>query len=129
VWSVNSASWVTWRPMRLATHANLNSHRGLAMIKNNYAFLVLIFFVFMSGCTTATYGRKLEPVKHSPDQYTMVIATGGFSGVGVATRRLEEKEIPEFLKGHPEYKSYKILSSRFKLIPSGVTFVIQFYRE
>jgi hypothetical protein len=99
------------------------------MIKSNFTFSVLISFILITGCTTATYGRKLEPIKESADQYTMVIETGGFSGVGVATKRLEEKEIPEFLKDHPEYKSYKILSSKFKLIPSGVTFVIQFYRE
>jgi hypothetical protein len=86
-------------------------------------------FILISSCTTATYGRKFEPMKGNADQYIMVIATGGFSGVGVATERLEEKEIPKFLKEHPEYKSYKILSSEFKLIPSGVTFVIQFYRE
>jgi hypothetical protein len=58
----------------------------------------------------------------------LFIATGGFSWAGTATRRLEEKEIPEFLKEHPEYKSYKILSKSFQ-VPTGFTFVVQFYRE
>lgn len=89
--------------------------------------VLVLFLAFLSACTTATYGEKLSPVSGQKDQYTLVVSTGGFSGVDAATKRLEEKEIPEFLKENPQYSSYKIISSQFRLVPSGVTFVVQFF--
>ncbi|TDF41532.1 hypothetical protein EYS14_01360 [Alteromonadaceae bacterium M269] len=99
------------------------------MLKTTKYIVLAFILTAVVGCTTATYGRQFKPVEENKDQYTLVISTGGLAGYGVATERLEEKEIPAFLEQHPEYKSYKILSKRFRLVPSGVTFVVEFYRD
>ena len=96
------------------------------MVFLRIAFIGVVFS-FLFGCTTASYGRQFKPVIGEQDQFRMVISTGGFAGKEVATLHLETKEIPKFLKQNPQYKSYEIISKEFKLIPSGVTFIVQFY--
>lgn len=88
--------------------------------------LIALAFL-LNGCTTATYGKKLSPITGAENRYELTIATGGFAGVEAAQERLEQTEIPAFLSENPQYETYKIISHEFKLMPSGVSFIVEFY--
>ena len=96
--------------------------------------IVLLFTTVLlttiSGCTSSTYGNSFVQVQtnQSTNQYKLKIFTGGFAGSEYAKKDLDV-EAKKFMSMHPEYVDYKIISSQFKLIPSGVTFVVEFLTE
>lgn len=90
---------------------------------------LLVCSVQMIGCTSSTYGNSFEPVQTNvvttKNQYTLKVYTGGFAGPEYAKKDLE-RVAKEFMKENPKFVSYKIVSETFELIPSGVTFLVEF---
>lgn len=91
---------------------------------------IIAFSVISSGCTSSSYGKSFVPVQtnQASNQYTLKIYTGGFAGPEYAKKDLDV-EAKKFMAIHKEYIDYKIISSKFDLIPSGVTFVVEFIKE
>ncbi|HOP65182.1 MAG TPA: hypothetical protein PK358_12040 [Spirochaetota bacterium] len=71
---------------------------------------------------TATYGKTLRPTDN-PDEYYIKIYTGGFAGADTAEKRAI-KEIEIFLNDHQEYNTFKIINSKFNMIPSYHKFTV-----
>jgi hypothetical protein len=92
--------------------------------------LVAVLSTITSGCTSSSYGNSFTPVQtnQSLNQYTLKIYTGGFAGPEYAKKNLDV-EAKKFIARHKEYVDYKIISSKFQLIPSGVVFVVEFIKE
>ncbi len=92
-------------------------------------FVLFVFFVQLIGCTSSTYGSTFVPIPTnnvaSSNQYTLKVYTGGFAGADYAKKDLE-REAQDFMKKNPQFVSYKIISEKFEMIPSGVTFVVEF---
>ena len=76
-----------------------------------------------SGCTTAMYGQRFQQTDKA-DEYTFKVYTGGFAFRDTATERAQE-ECEKFMSEHG-YKSCKIVSSHYELVPSGFVFKVQF---
>ncbi len=91
---------------------------------------ITILSITTSGCTSSSYGNSFTPVQTSQasNQYTLKIYTGGFAGPEYAKKDLDI-EAKKFIALHDEYVDYKIISSSFQLIPSGVTFIVEFIKE
>lgn len=91
---------------------------------------ITVLSITTSGCTSSSYGNSFTPVQtnQSSNQYTLKIYTGGFAGPEYAKKDLDV-EAKKFIALHDEYVDYKIISSSFQLIPSGVTFVVEFIKE
>ena len=85
--------------------------------------------MLLMGCTASTYGNTFVPLQtnNAPasNQYSLKVYTGGFAGADYAKKDLD-REATEFMKKNPQYGSYKIISEKFEMIPSGVTFVVEF---
>jgi hypothetical protein len=90
---------------------------------------LLLSLVAITGCTSSTYGNSFEAVATNQpaakNQYKLKVYTGGFAGPEYARKDLDV-EAKEFMQQNPKYKSYKIISEKFELVPSGVTFVVEF---
>jgi hypothetical protein len=93
------------------------------------------FFLFcfgLGGCTSSSYGNSFVPVQNNAaepsNQYTLKIYTGGFAGPEYAKKDLKI-EAEKFMNENPRFKSYKIISEKFELIPSGVVFVVEFSED
>ena len=101
-------------------------------LRMNMATLICIatLSTITSGCTSSSYGNSFAPVQtnQSSNQYTLKIYTGGFAGPEYAKKDLDV-EAKKFIALHEEYVDYKIISSKFQLIPSGVSFVVEFIKE
>ena len=93
-------------------------------------FFSAIVLATTSGCTSSSYGNSFVQVQtnQSPNQYKLKIFTGGFAGSEYAKKDLDI-EAKKFMATPPEYIDYKIISSEFQLIPSGVTFIVEFLTE
>ncbi len=91
---------------------------------------ITVLLITTSGCTSSSYGNSFTPVQtnQASNQYTLKIYTGGFAGPEYAKKDLDV-EAKKFIALHDEYVDYKIISSRFQLIPSGVTFIVEFIKE
>lgn len=91
---------------------------------------ITVLLIITSGCTSSSYGNSFTPVQtnQASNQYTLKIYTGGFAGPGYAKKDLDV-EAKKFIALHDEYVDYKIISSSFQLIPSGVTFIVEFIKE
>ncbi|MBA6390964.1 hypothetical protein H4J38_09280 [Colwellia sp. BRX10-3] len=91
---------------------------------------IAVLSTVTSGCTSSSYGNSFTPVQtnQAPNQYTLKIYTGGFAGPEYAKKDLDV-EAKKFIALHNEYIDYKIISSSFQLIPSGVTFIVEFIKE
>lgn len=83
----------------------------------------------LTGCTSSTYGNTFEAVETNQsatkNRYKLKVYTGGFAGPEFAKKDLDV-EAKKFMTKNPRYKSYKILSEKFELVPSGVTFEVEF---
>jgi hypothetical protein len=92
--------------------------------------IVLASILITTGCTSSSYGNTFTPVQKNQlqNQYTLKIYTGGFAGPGYAKKDLDV-EAKRFMATHKEFVDYKIISHKFELIPSGVTFVVEFIKE
>lgn len=95
-------------------------------------FLAITLFgllMSLTGCTSSTYGNSFEPLTTNQtgtnNQYKLKVYTGGFAGPEYARKDLDT-EAKKFIQQHAHYKSYKIISENFELVPSGVTFVVEF---
>jgi hypothetical protein len=97
----------------------------------NIAALICIaaLSTITSGCTSSSYGNSFTPAQtnQAPNQYTLKMYTGGFAGPEYAKKDLDI-EAKKFIALHKEYVDYKIISSKFQLIPSGVVFVVEFIK-
>jgi|TARA_R110000772_G_scaffold174781_2_gene286673 hypothetical protein len=91
---------------------------------------ITVLLITTSGCTSSSYGNSFTPVQtnQASNQYTLKIYTGGFAGPEYAKKDLDV-EAKKFIALHDEYVDYKIISSSFQLIPSGVTFIVEFIKE
>ena len=91
---------------------------------------ITVLLITTSGCTSSSYGNSFTPVQtnQASNQYTLEIYTGGFAGPEYAKKDLDV-EAKKFIALHDEYVDYKIISSSFQLIPSGVTFIVEFIKE
>lgn len=91
---------------------------------------ITVLLITTSGCTSSSYGNSFTPVQtnQASNQYTLKIYTGGFAGPAYAKKDLDV-EAKKFIALHDEYVDYKIISSSFQLIPSGVTFIVEFIKE
>ena len=91
---------------------------------------IAVLSTMTSGCTSSSYGNSFTPVQanQTQNQYTLKIYTGGFAGSEYAKKDLDI-EAKKFIALHKEYVDYKIVSSKFQLIPSGVVFVIEFIKK
>jgi len=87
--------------------------------------ILVLFVLFITGCTTNIAGRGFIPVEDSSNQYTIKIHTGGFAFMPQA-REVAVERAEALLKSKPQYTSYKEVSSKWSVIPSGVTFVYEF---
>ena len=83
----------------------------------------VLVVALLSACTTASYGRKPEPVEGQQDTFTFPIYTGGFSGEGTADKRAE-KELEKF-KAANGYKSCDTIKKDYKFLPSGFTYTVK----
>ncbi len=92
--------------------------------------VITVLLITTSGCTSSSYGNSFTPVQtnQASNQYTLKIYTGGFAGPEYAKKDLDV-EAKKFIALHDEYVDYKIISSSFQLIPSGVTFIVEFIKE
>ena len=84
---------------------------------------LLVVLSYIAGCTTALYGKTFEETQ-ATDEYTIKVYTGGLAFRDVATERVKEES--EKFMAQKGYRSYKIISSRYELAPSGVVFIVQF---
>jgi hypothetical protein len=84
---------------------------------------ITLAIAFNTSCTTSMYGHQPEQTDKA-DEYTFKVYTGGFAFEGTATERAQE-ESEKFMIEHG-YKSYKIVSSHYELVPSGFVFKVQF---
>jgi hypothetical protein len=91
---------------------------------------IVVLSIMTSGCTSSGYGNSFTPVQinQASNQYALKIYTGGFAGPEYAKKDLDI-EAKKFIALHKEYVDYKIISSKFQLIPSGVVFVVEFIKE
>ena len=91
---------------------------------------VCLLATMTSGCTSSAYGNFFAPVQtnHVENHYTIKIYTGGFAGPEFAKKDLHV-EAQKFISNDKKYVDYKIISHRFELIPSGVTFIVEFIKE
>lgn len=91
---------------------------------------ITVLSISTSGCTSSSYGNSFTPVQtnQASNQFTLKIYTGGFAGPEYAKKDLDV-EAKKFIALNDEYVDYKIISSSFQLIPSGVTFVVEFIKE
>jgi len=100
--------------------------------KLNIITVLLIFALtaITTGCTSSSYGKTFVPLQtnQTQNQYTLKIYTGGFAGPGYAKKNLDI-EAKKFIAINKEFTDYKIISSTFELIPSGVTFIVEFIKE
>ena len=90
--------------------------------------VMLVTVLFVSGCTTATYGNKFESIGNN--EYTLKIYTGGASwaaGPGGYARIQEEAD--KFLEKNPQFKSYEIIDSRKNYVPSYFEYTVKFSGE
>lgn len=91
--------------------------------------VVLTAALLLTGCTSSTYGKTFEALETNQpatkNHYKLKVYTGGFAGPEFAKKDLDV-EAKKFMKSNPQYKSYKILSEEFELVPSGVAFVVEF---
>lgn len=94
--------------------------------------VVLILLQLVMGCTSSTYGSTFVPLQTneavSNNRYTLKVYTGGFAGPEYAKKDLD-RAANDFIKSNPKYVSYKIISQKFQLVPSGVTFVVEFLEK
>ena len=99
-------------------------------LKMMLVFLFVTTAAVLSGCTSSSYGNAFVPVQtnQTEHQYTLKIYTGGFAGPEYAKKDLDV-EAKKFMATHKEYVDYKIISQKFELIHSGVTFVVEFIKE
>jgi hypothetical protein len=93
---------------------------------------LILFCVYLTGCTTSSYGNSFTPFQTNIDsvknQYTLKIYTGGFAGPEYAKKELDV-EAKKFIAVNPQFKSYEIISEKFQLIPSGVVFIVEFKEQ
>ncbi|MCG7537554.1 hypothetical protein [Pseudoalteromonas sp. OOF1S-7] len=99
-------------------------------MKIKIVLVLIIGIIFTTGCMSSTYGNSFVPVQtnQAENQYTLKIYTGGFAGPEYAKKDLDI-EAKKFMSIHKEYVDYKIISQKFELIPSGVTFVVEFIKN
>jgi len=90
-----------------------------------FFLMSLSFLLFISSCTTATYGRGFVKEPESTNQYSLRIYVGGFSDGKTADQRAQE-EIKTFMS-QQRYAHYKILDRKYNLIPSYFEYKIRFY--
>lgn len=93
-------------------------------MKNIFTLLIILTLTSVSGCTTTTYGKSFTQISETPDRYSIKVYSGGFAFKGTATEKVK-KECEEYIAS-TDYKSYKIISSKFELIPSGTSFIVEF---
>ena len=93
-------------------------------MKNIFTLLAIIILTFVAGCTTTTYGKSFTKVGENPDRYSIKVYSGGFAFKGTATEKVKE-ECEEYIAS-TGYTSYKIISSKYELIPSGTSFIVEF---
>lgn len=96
------------------------------------AIFILLSIQLVVSCTSSTYGNSFIPLQTneavSKNRYTLKVYTGGFAGPEYAKKDLD-LAANNFIKNNPRYVSYKIISQKFELIPSGVTFVVEFIEK
>lgn len=101
-------------------------------MKTLNTIFILLSLQLAVGCTSSTYGESFVPLQtneaSSKNVYTIKVYTGGFAGPEYAKKDLD-REANDFIKNNPKYVSYKIISEKFELVPSGVTFVVEFIEK
>ncbi len=93
---------------------------------------VFVACVQVLGCTSSTYGNSFVAVPTNQsaavNHYTLKVYTGGFAGPEYAKKDLDTAA-KAFMQQNPRFVSYKIVSEQFELVPSGVTFVVEFLEK
>lgn len=97
-----------------------------AQLKGRFAAILALsmLVVTLSACTTSSYGKGLQAIPGTDNEYLLKIYVGGFSGPDTATKAAE-KEIGKFM-AETDFESYEIVDRHFSFIPSYYEYRIRF---
>lgn len=93
------------------------------MRKVNIAIFISLFLL-LSACTTSTYGKGLQYIPDTDNQYLLKVYIGGFSG-GATADQSAEHEIRRFMAENG-FETYEIIDRRHNLVPSYFEYHIRF---
>lgn len=79
----------------------------------------------LSACTTSIYGKGLQAIPNTNNEYLLKVYIGGFSG-GATSDKTAEQEIRKFMTEN-DYGSYEIVDRRHNLVPSYFEYHVRFY--